>query len=93
MIDAIKMQLKTHIGGMTELPLEEISEEASLAELGIDSLMALELLVMLERTYHIEIAQEELQHFTTISKVAELTAGHLQGAAVGAPPLPQGSPA
>jgi acyl carrier protein len=75
--DEIKMKLKTGISNMTETPVEEISEDASLAEVGIDSLMALELLVMLERTYHIEISQEELRHFTSINSVAELTARHI----------------
>lgn len=79
MIEEIKAQLKTHVGRMSELPVEEVGEETPLTDLGIDSLMALELLVMLERTYHIEIAQDELRHFTTIQNIAELTAGRLEG--------------
>jgi acyl carrier protein len=82
MIEDIKAQLKTHVGRMSELPVEEIGEDTLLTDLGIDSLMALELLVMLERTYHIEIAQDELRHFTTIQNVAELTAALVQGEAV-----------
>jgi acyl carrier protein len=82
MIEEIKAQLKTKVANMTELEMEEISEQAHFAEFGIDSLQALELLVMLERTYRIEIPQEALKHFTSISSVADLVARQMQEATV-----------
>jgi len=78
MIDDIKLRLKSQVSAMTELPVEELDEQTHLAEFGIDSLQALELLVMLERTYRIEIPQEDLKHFTTIQNVAELVARRVQ---------------
>ena len=82
MIEEVKAQLKTKIAGMTELKIEEIDEQAHLAELGIDSLQALELLVMLERTYQIEIPQAALKYFTSVNNVAELIARQMQEVAV-----------
>ena len=78
MLAEIKTQLRTQVSNMTELPVEEIDEQAHLGELGIDSLQALELLVAIERTYGIEIPQEELEQFTSINKVAELVNRRVQ---------------
>ena len=82
MIDEVKAQLKAKIASMTELKIEEIDEQAHLAELGIDSLQALELLVMLERAYRIEIPQAALKYFTSVNNVAELIARQMQEVAV-----------
>jgi acyl carrier protein len=82
MTEEIKTKLKTKIASMTELEMEEIDEQARLADLGIDSLQALELLVMLERTYQLEIPQEALKHFTSISNVADLIARRMQEVAL-----------
>lgn len=78
MFEEIKAQLKAQVASMTELPLEEIDVQAHLGELGIDSLQALELLVAIERTYHIEVPEEELAEFTSINNVAELVNRHVQ---------------
>ena len=79
MFEQIKSQLKAQIAEMTETDVAEINDEVPLSELGVDSLMALELLVMLERTYKIEIDQEELKGFTSVNATAELIAQHLEG--------------
>jgi len=54
------------------LPEQDIDVSAHLADLGVDSLQALQLIVMLERTYRIEIAEEELKRFTSINSVTDL---------------------
>ena len=87
MLEDIKTLLKDRVAAMAEVPVEEIEADAPLEELGIDSLMALELLVMLQRAYRIEISQEDLRHFTSINSVAELTLQHIQ--ASNADPMPQ----
>jgi len=78
MFEEIRAQLKIQVASMTELPEEEIDVQAHLGELGIDSLQALELLVAIERTYHIEVPEEELAEFTSINNVAELVNRHVQ---------------
>ena len=50
----------------------QIDRETKLSELGMDSLQALQLLVLIERTYNLQIGEEELQQFTSIHAVADL---------------------
>jgi acyl carrier protein len=78
MFEEIRAHLKAEVAGMTELPVDEIDVQAHLGELGIDSLQALELLVAIERTYHIEVPEEELAEFTSINSVAELVDRHVR---------------
>lgn len=87
MLEDIKTLVRERVAAMAEVPVEEIAADAPLEELGIDSLMALELLVTLQRSYRIEIAQEDLRHFTSVNSVAELTLQYIQASA--ADPLPQ----
>lgn len=72
MRDSIIETLKSEVARMVELPEENIDVSTHLARLGVDSLQALQLIVMLERTYKIEIAEEELKQFTSIDAVADL---------------------
>ena len=77
----VKTLLKNEIANKTELPVESIDEEAHLADLGIDSLQALQLLVLLERSYGITLNDEDLQHFRNINTLSSLVASRIQGAA------------
>jgi len=72
MIEAdVREQLKREIAEKCEISSESIDENALLPDLGLDSLQALQLVVLLEKTYHISIADDDLQHFQTINKIAE----------------------
>ena len=68
----IKEQLKKEVSNQAEIPVEDIDENVHLADLGIDSLQALQLLVMLERTFKVSIGDQELQRFTTITNISSL---------------------
>ena len=69
--------LKSEVARMIEAPESSIDDSADLAELGMDSLQALQLLVLIERTYHLQIGEEELQQFTSIGAVADLVMSYL----------------
>jgi len=68
----IRERIKSEIAEQTEIAKETIDENTHLADLGIDSLQALQLLVMLERTYNISIAEDDLKQFRTINTIVEL---------------------
>jgi len=72
MRDEVTALLKSEVARMIELPEESIDDSVHLAELGMDSLQALQLLVLIERTYQLEIGEEELQCFTSINAIAEV---------------------
>ena len=53
---------------------EEIQPDAHLVEdLGMDSMMTLEILASLEKKFKIRIPEEELPKITTLNKAIELT--------------------
>jgi acyl carrier protein len=80
MVAEVIEQLKCEVSERTGVPINSIDETAHLADLGVDSLQALQLLVMLERTYGIEIGEDDLQHFTSIQSVANLVARRWEAA-------------
>lgn len=76
----IRERIKSEIAEQTEIPKETIDENIHLPDLGIDSLQALQLLVMLERTYNISIAEDDLKQFRTINTIVELVNGRMTAA-------------
>jgi acyl carrier protein len=80
--EQIRAVVKQLIGEILEKPPEDISDTAMFRdELGLDSLMAAELLVSVERKYQIQIPEDE---FTAIKNVNDAVAAaqrHLPKAA------------
>ena len=78
MIAEIIAQLKQEVSERTETPIENIDPTVHLADLGIDSLQALQLLVMLERTYQVQLGEEDLKYFTSLESVAALVSRRME---------------
>jgi len=77
----VKTLLKNEIANKIDVPAESIDETAHLADLGIDSLQALQLLVLLERSYGITLNDEDLQYFRDINTLSSLVHSRIQEAA------------
>ena len=69
MSDALKDELRQIIVEVTEV--EEIPEDTPFADLGIDSMMAIEIVADVEKNYDITIAEEELPDLTNLQAVYE----------------------
>lgn len=67
MSDKLKEELRQIIIEVTEV--EEIPEDAPFADLGIDSMMAIEIVADVEKSYDITIAEEELTELTNLRAV------------------------
>lgn len=80
MIAEIIAQLKQEVSDRTETPVEDIDSTVHLADLGIDSLQALQLLVMLERTYQVQLGEDDLKYFTSLESVAALVSRRREAA-------------
>jgi acyl carrier protein len=80
----VKNLLKNEISSRMDLPVDSIDENVHLADLGIDSLQALQLLVVLERSFGIALNDDDLQYFRDIKTLASLVASRVQEAAAGA---------
>lgn len=68
MFEEIKEVLSEQLGIETDIKLESKLKE----ELGIDSLLAVELSILLETKYDIDIKEEELAKLVTIKDVIDL---------------------
>jgi acyl carrier protein len=66
-------ELRALVAGTLELPIEDITDEARFDEdLGVDSLISLEIATRLEKHYGIKISDSDLQDVGSFKKVREL---------------------
>jgi acyl carrier protein len=75
----LKEKLREIIAEVSEV--DDIPDETPFADLGIDSMMAIEIVAEVERTYKISIPEEELQKLTHFTAVYETVRTHLEAAA------------
>ena len=69
MSETLKDELRQIITEVTEV--EEIPEDTPFADLGIDSMMEIEIVADVEKNYEITIAEEELADLTNLKAVYE----------------------
>jgi len=72
-VKKLENELKTLIAEIVEIGPEKITLEANFVEdLGMDSMMALEILASIEKKYKLRIPEENLTKITNLNKVIEL---------------------
>ena len=67
MSDKLKDELRQIITEVTEV--EDIPEDTPFAELGIDSMMAIEIVADVEKNYDVTISEEELEELINLQAV------------------------
>jgi phthiocerol/phenolphthiocerol synthesis type-I polyketide synthase C len=70
--------LAKEIGAIFRMPLEDINPKRSLTDIGMDSLMGLELRMAVERQIGVDIMKVSMSDGTTINDIAEHIAGKLR---------------
>lgn len=74
-------ELREFFAEELELPLATITDEAEFTtDLGVDSLITMELMVQLEKRYKIKLAEEEIATLHCLDSVFALLSVKLQGA-------------
>ena len=69
----LNQDVKKLIADIIEMEPDQIDPNANLVEdLGMDSMMALEILATIEKKYKIKLPEEELPKITTVNRAAEL---------------------
>ena len=75
----VEREVRSLIADIIEMDPDAISPDAHLVEdLGMDSMMALEILASLEKKFKIRIPEDELPKITTLNKAIELTKKHVK---------------
>ena len=69
MSDELKVKLREIIAEIAEI--DEVPDATPFTDLGIDSMMAIEIIADVEREYHVSIPEEELQELTNFNRVYE----------------------
>ncbi len=67
MSDDLKEKLREIIAEVSEI--DDIPDDTSFADLGIDSMMAIEIVSDVEKAYSIKISEEELPELTNLNAV------------------------
>ncbi|MFO0674542.1 MAG: acyl carrier protein [Polyangiaceae bacterium] len=75
---ALKDELRKLICEIAEI--DELPEEASFKDLGIDSMMGVEIVAAIERQYKIKIEDAELQKISTLASSYELVRAKVDSA-------------
>jgi acyl carrier protein len=69
----LKEEVKALICEIIEVEPEKLAEEAKFVEdLGVDSLMALEILASLEKKYRVKIPEDKLMSLVNLKQTVEL---------------------
>ena len=76
--DALRDKLREIIAEVSEV--DEIPDETPFEELGIDSMMAIEIVAEVERTYKLSIPEDELTDMTHFEAVYQLVRRRLDAA-------------
>ena len=80
--DEIRREVRRLVAEITERTPEEVSDTALFMEdLGIDSLMAIEMLVAVDKKYRIQIPEEEFGKIKNVNDAVEIVERHLAAAA------------
>lgn len=75
----LKEEIRALIAEIAEK--DEIPDDTHFKDLGIDSMMGVEIVAAIERQYRIKIDDSELQEVTTLNKSFELVKNKLAAAA------------
>lgn len=72
-LEEIKKEVKKLVSEITEISESELKEDARFAEdLGVDSMMALEIIASLEKKYKLVIPEEKIPAIRSLQNVYDL---------------------
>lgn len=78
-IEQIREEIRKRVAELTERDPSEISDTARFVEdLDIDSLMAIELMVTLDKEYKIDIAEEEFRNIKNVSEAVDIVVAYME---------------
>jgi|tagenome__1003787_1003787.scaffolds.fasta_scaffold18800403_2 acyl carrier protein len=76
--ESIRWEIKRLIASVTEREPEEVPDAASFSEdLGVDSLMAMEVMVAMDKKFRIDIPEEEFVKATNVDEAVAMVRRYL----------------
>lgn len=75
-----KEDLRTTVADVLDVDVDDVTDEVNfIDDLDVDSLMALEVMVVLEKKYGIKLAEAELKELTSLDRAYRLLTAKLGG--------------
>ncbi len=83
MAESTQTQLRETLRGIVAevSEVDDIPDDKEFSDLGIDSMMAIEIVAEVERTYKLSIPEDELKEMTNLDRVVRLVESKLAPAA------------
>lgn len=79
MNDQLEKEIKTLVSKIIRIPEEKIDPNANLFfDLGIDSLLGVEIFAGLDKKYHIDVPEERLRNVQTLNDIIALVKEFLE---------------
>lgn len=75
----LKENLRRIVADVSEVDV--IPDDTDFRDLGIDSMMGIEIVAEIERTYKISVPESELKNMTSLTRVYDLVQTHLSATA------------
>jgi acyl carrier protein len=81
--DQIRLSIKELVAEVTEREPDEVRDDARLKEdLGVDSLLAMELMLLIDKQFSIEIPEEEFDKLLTVDDAVPVVQRYLAESAL-----------
>lgn len=78
-LSEIKQEVREMLAEIAEVLPQEVTEDADLAkDLGVDSMMALEIVAALEKKYRVKVPEQKIPTIRSFRNVTELLEGLLE---------------
>jgi acyl carrier protein len=74
--DELRKEIKNKVSEITEISEDKLTDEAKFVEdLGVDSMMALEIVASVEKKYKVTIAEEDIPKIKSLKDIYKLLEG------------------
>jgi acyl carrier protein len=70
-VDVLNLVM-SEVASTLDVPVDSLRPETSLAEIGMDSLQALQLLVSFEQATNMQLEESDLKQFVTVQSIVDL---------------------
>lgn len=78
--EEIKKEVRKLVSEITEVSEDKLKDDAKFVEdLGVDSMMALEIVASIEKKYRITVPEEEIPRIHSLSNIFELLSKTIKG--------------
>jgi len=79
--ERVREEVRTRVAELVEMDPSEVTDEADFIEaLGVDSLMAIELMVALDKEYRIDIPEDEFRQIKNVNQAVDVVMKHVTAA-------------